>query len=271
MMGNDKHPGITLRTIEEFFRIKEAEAKVWDFSYSCTILELYQDNLTDLLNKQKEAPKLTIKKDKNGWVSVEGSVERPCETREVLLGALEEGMNKRKVASTKMNELSSRSHLIFSIITETTNKKTGQHVRGKLSLVDLAGSERLDKSGATGNALKEATSINKSLSALGNVIAALAQEEKHIPYRDNELTMLMSDSIGGNAKTLMFVCFSPVDYNYDETVNSLQYATRVKQVTNNATKNIESAEIVRLKATIAKLKRAAEQSGKDLKDLQIEE
>ena len=125
---------------------------------------------------------------------------------------------------------------------------------GKLSLVDLAGSERVAKTGATAEQLKEANSINKSLSALGDVISALSTEQSFIPYRNNKLTQLMQDSLGGNAKTLMFVNISPADYNADETVISLTYASRVKLITNDASKNADNKEIARLKGIISKLK-----------------
>lgn len=120
--------------------------------------------------------------------------------------------------------------------------------------MDLAGSERLDKSGAEGDQMKEAQSINKSLSALGDVIAALTSGQQHVPYRNHPLTMLMSDSLGGNAKTLMFVNISPADYNADETETSLKYATRVKTITNSAAKAQESAEVATLKKIIKDLK-----------------
>ena len=110
-------------------------------------------------------------------------------------------------------------------------------MRGKLSLVDLAGSERAEKTGGNAERLKEGQSINKSLSALGDVMAALSEGGKaFVPYRNNKLTQLMQDSLGGNAKTLMFVNFSPADYNADETVTSLNFATRVKKVVNDASK-----------------------------------
>ncbi len=134
---------------------------------------------------------------------------------------------------------------------DTATKRT---VSGKLSLVDLAGSERADKTGATADRLREAMSINKSLSALGDVISALSEGEKFIPYRNNKLTQLMQDSLGGNAKTLMFVNFSPADYNCDETVTSLNYASRVKKIVNSASKAAESAEVARLKSIIEKLR-----------------
>ena len=147
-----------------------------------------------------------------------------------LLQALETGQQRRHVASTNMNRESSRSHLVMSIIIESTNLQTQSVSKGKLSFVDLAGSERVKKSMSTGENLKEAQAINKSLSALGDVISALATEQQHIPYRNHKLTMLMSDSLGGNAKTLMFVNVSPTDGNLDETQNSLQYATRVRTI-----------------------------------------
>ena len=133
-----------------------------------------------------------------------------------------------------MNADSSRSHLLCSIVVTSINKRTGSSVRGKLTLVDLAGSERVGKSGATGEQLKEAQSINKSLSALGDVIGALTTGIKHIPYRNHTLTMMMSDSLGGDSKTLMFMCASPADYNTSETLNALQFAARCKSVVNSA-------------------------------------
>lgn len=123
-----------------------------------------------------------------------------------------------------------------------------------MTLVDLAGSERAGKTGATAERMKEAQSINKSLSALGDVINALSTGEKHVPYRNNKLTQLLQDGLGGNAKTLMFVNVSPSEYNADETANSLQYASRVKLITNDAAKASESKEIQRLKDIISKLK-----------------
>lgn len=132
-----------------------------------------------------------------------------------------------------------------------------EHTLILLSLVLVAGSERVGKSGATGQQLKEAQSINKSLSALGDVIGALTSGgRQHIPYRNHPLTMLMSDSIGGNAKTLMFVCCSPADYNRRETAQSLDFAKRCRNVTNNASKGGNgSAQIKALRAELSKIKR----------------
>jgi hypothetical protein len=261
MTGNPEMPGITPRAMAEIFRVIEKNAGLFQYTVSCTMMELYNDQLVDLLWKPKkkkgeEPPKLNVKRDQvTGWVSVENAIVASAATVEELASHLEAGNSRRHIAATNMNDQSSRSHLIFTIIIESTNVKSGVKAQGKLSLIDLAGSERVGKSGATGETLREAQSINKSLSALGNVISALSTgDAKHIPYRDNLLTLVMSDSIGGNAKTLMFVNLSPVDYNYDETVNSLQYASRVKLITNNAQKNVESKEVARLKALIAGMK-----------------
>jgi hypothetical protein len=145
------------------------------------------------------------------------------------------GWNHRATGATLMNEDSSRSHSIFTINVEMMDTAgSNQHIRkGKLNLVDLAGSERQAKTMATGDRLKEATKINLSLSALGNVISALVDgKSKHIPYRDSKLTRLLQDSLGGNTKTMMVACLSPADNNYDETISTLRYANRAKNIKN---------------------------------------
>ena len=163
------------------------------------MLELYQDAVNDLLlapDKLKAPPRLEIKKDAKGWVTVANSTMVPVASEEEIMHVIDTGLSVRKTTSTKMNMESSRSHLIFSLVIESTDLQTQAVTRGKLSFVDLAGSERVKKSGAEGDTMKEAQAINKSLSALGNVISALATEQAHIPYRDHKLTMLMSDSLG---------------------------------------------------------------------------
>ena len=171
-----------------------------------------------------------------------------------LAQLFESGNAMRHVGATKMNSESSRSHSIFAIMVEVYHKATKKTSFGKLSLIDLAGSERAGKTGATKEQLKEAMSINKSLSALGDVFNALSSGEKFIPYRNNKLTQLMQDSLGGNAKTLMFVNLSPADYNSDETAGSLTYASRAKEITNDAKKSNDSQEISKLKKEIKRLK-----------------
>merc|ERR1711977_342951 len=149
---------------------------------------------------------------------------------------MQAGKKNRSVGETLMNAGSSRSHAIFTIIVECAevDEKRGEHIKvGKLNLVDLAGSERQSKTGATGHRLKEATKINLSLSALGNVISALVDgKSTHIPYRDSKLTRLLQDSLGGNTKTVMIAAVSPANYNYDESLSTLRFAARAKTIKN---------------------------------------
>ncbi|MEW5314403.1 MAG: hypothetical protein WDW38_005908 [Sanguina aurantia] len=256
--GTEKEPGLTPRGVRELFKILDRDSGKYTFSITVYMLELYQDTLADLLlppqgkNARGEVvkPKLTIKQDPKGMVVVTGTTVLEVTCAKDLLAAIESGQNRRHVASTAMNSESSRSHLIISIIIEATNLQTQSVTKGKLSFVDLAGSERVKKSGSVAENLKEAQAINKSLSALGDVISALAGEQAHIPYRNHQLTQLMCDSLGGNAKTLMFVNVSPTDSNIDETQSSLQYATRVRTIKNDASKNESNKEMLRLKRTI---------------------
>jgi len=236
--------------------LREENIKATDLSVRVYMLEIYNDQLIDLLenDKKKMGKHLDIKKDAQGMVFVTGATIATAETKEDLAKIIEGGFKHRHVSSTKMNAESSRSHLVFSMLLESVNKTTGAKACGKLSLVDLAGSERQDKTGATAERLKEAQSINKSLSALGDVISALSTNESFIPYRNNKLTLLMSDSLGGNAKTLMFVNTSPADYNADETTTSLVYAARVKLIVNSAEKQLEGKEVQRLKGIIKSLR-----------------
>ena len=167
---------------------------------------------------------------RDGLAAVEGGVCRQATSLEKLVELLDKGLEQRAVAHTELNAESSRSHLLVSIVLTSTNRRSGKKTRGKLMLVDLAGSERVEKSGVQGDELKEAASINKSLSAIGDVIAALSQKSKHVPYRNHPLTMLMSDSIGGTAKTLMIVNASPSSEHASETANSLTFGSRCKRV-----------------------------------------
>ncbi|OQR97902.1 kinesin-like protein [Achlya hypogyna] len=271
MTGSESHPGITPRLIDLLFKSSEALKGNNTITYEAYMLELYNDALIDLFYLLEshpdkvisesdmkitpfKAPKLEIKKNDKGMVVVQNIVVKPCTDTHQTLKLFEHANKKRQVGATKMNAESSRSHSVFTILIENYNKTTKKTSIGKLSLVDLAGSERAGKTGATADRLKEAQAINKSLSALGDVIAALSTNEKFIPYRNNKLTQLMQDSLGGNAKTLMFVNISPADYNQEETQTSLSYASRVKLITNNANKNSDSEEVAKLKAIIKQLK-----------------
>lgn len=236
------------------------------------MFQLYRDALEDLLRDPtskklpgedkdiKKVPPLKItlaEHSPTGLVFVEGAACLAAATPGDVMKIFAKGSSRRTTASTQMNAESSRSHLICCLTLKMSNKRTGKESLGKLTLVDLAGSERNDKSGATGDGLKEAQSINKSLSALGDVIAALTTNSQHIPYRNHPLTMLMSDSIGGNAKTLMFVNASPADYNTNETNSSLSFAARCKDVTNAVASGsgVQAAQLNSLKKELAKLKK----------------
>ncbi|KAL5168789.1 Kinesin-like protein KIN-14E [Glycine soja] len=271
--GAENNLGLTPRGTAELFRILRRDSNKYSFSLKAYMLELYQDTLVDLLlPKNAKRLKLDIKKDSKGMVAVENVTIVPISTVEELNSMIQRGSEQRHTSGTQMNDESSRSHLILSIVIESTNLQSQSTARGKLSFVDLAGSERVKKSGSSGSQLKEAQSINKSLSALGDVISALSSGGQHIPYRNHKLTMLMSDSLGGNAKTLMFVNVSPVESSLDETHNSLMYASRVRSIVNDPSKNVSSKEIARLKKLIAYWKEQAGRRGEDedLEEIQEE-
>ncbi|KAL5181137.1 Kinesin-like protein KIN-14E [Glycine soja] len=271
--GVENNPGLTPRATAELFRILRRDSNKYSFSLKAYMLELYQDTLVDLLlPKNAKRLKLDIKKDSKGMVAVENVTIVSISTMEELNSIIQRGSEQRHTSGTQMNDESSRSHLILSIVIESTNLQSQSTARGKLSFVDLAGSERVKKSGSSGSQLKEAQSINKSLSALGDVISALSSGGQHIPYRNHKLTMLMSDSLGGNAKTLMFVNVSPVESSLDETHNSLMYASRVRSIVNDPSKNVSSKEIARLKKLIGYWKEQAGRRGEDedLEEIQEE-
>ena len=261
MSGDASNPGITPRAFDQVFdTIASAEAHL-EYSVSVYMFEIYNDALVDLLTDapKSDRPKLDVKHDESGMVYISNITILPAGSASDLHSIMEMGLAHRHTGATNMNEHSSRSHLILAVLIESTNVETGVTTRGKLSLVDLAGSERFSKTGADGERMREAQSINRSLAALGNVISALVEGEssgssKHIPYRSNKLSYVLSDSLGGTAKTLTFVNLSPSSYNLGESVSTLMFGSRVKTVTNNATKNVESQEVARLKAIIKKLK-----------------
>ncbi|XP_010555136.1 PREDICTED: kinesin-like protein KIN-14E isoform X1 [Tarenaya hassleriana] len=270
--GSESNPGLTPRAMDELFKILKRDNNRFTFSLKAYMVELYQDTLIDLLlPKGVKRLKLDIKKDSKGMVFVENVTTIPVSKLEELKDIIERGSERRHVSGTNMNEESSRSHIVLSVVLESIDLQTQSTARGKLSFVDLAGSERVKKSGSAGCQLKEAQSINKSLSALGDVISALSSGNQHIPYRNHKLTMLMSDSLGGNAKTLMFVNVSPAESNLEETYNSLVYASRVRSIVNDPSKNISSKEVVRLKKLVAYWKEQAGKKGEEEELVDIEE
>jgi len=222
-------------------------------------LEIYNEEIRDLLSKNPKQ-KLDLKDHPDSGVFVKDLSNLIVTSVEDLLRVMEVGHKNRSVASTLMNNESSRSHSIFTITVETAEK--GQDDKdhfcvGKMNMVDLAGSERQQKTGSSGETLKEATKINMSLSALGNVISALVDAKtSFIPYRDSKLTRLLQDSLGGNTKTVMCACVGPVDYNYDETLSTLRYAYRAKSIKNKPKINEDPKDALlrELQTEIAQLK-----------------
>ncbi|KAG1656088.1 Osmotic avoidance abnormal protein 3 [Nymphon striatum] len=236
--------GIIPRAFEHIFEaIASSESS--KYLVHSSFLEIYNEEIRDLLGKDNKK-KLELKEHPEKGVYIPGLSVHAVHNVLECEAIMKKGWSNRSVGATLMNADSSRSHSIFTIYLETMqNRDDGQeHIRkGKLNLVDLAGSERQAKTGATGDRLKEATKINLSLSALGNVISALVDgKSKHIPYRDSKLTRLLQDSLGGNTKTLMVACLSPADNNYDETLSTLRYANRAKNIKNKPKINEDPKE-----------------------------
>ncbi|XP_058992953.1 kinesin-like protein KIF17 isoform X2 [Mustela lutreola] len=226
--------GIIPRAFEHVFESVQC-AENTKFLVRASYLEIYNEDVRDLLGTDTKQ-KLELKEHPERGVYVKGLSMHTVHSVAQCERIMETGWKNRSVGYTLMNKDSSRSHSIFTISIEiyAVDERGQDHLRaGKLNLVDLAGSERQSKTGATGERLKEATKINLSLSALGNVISALVDGRcKHIPYRDSKLTRLLQDSLGGNTKTLMVACLSPADNNYDETLSTLRYANRAKNIKN---------------------------------------
>ena len=226
------------------------------FLVRASYLEIYNEEIRDLLcgtmsenisrvnelvnphifRSKEPKNRLDLKENVDSGVYVKNLTSFVVKSSHEIDQVMQAGKKNRSVGATLMNSGSSRSHAIFTIIVECAevDELRGEHIRvGKLNLVDLAGSERQAKTGATGDRLKEATKINLSLSALGNVISALVDgKSQHIPYRDSKLTRLLQDSLGGNTKTVMCANCGPAGYNFDETISTLRYANRAKNIKN---------------------------------------
>uniref|UniRef100_A0A671PT89 Kinesin-like protein n=1 Tax=Sinocyclocheilus anshuiensis TaxID=1608454 RepID=A0A671PT89_9TELE len=182
---------------------------------------------------------LSVHEDKNRVPYVKGCTERFVCSPDEVMDTIDEGKSNRHVAVTNMNEHSSRSHSIFLINVKQENTQTEQKLSGKLFLVDLAGSEKVSKTGAEGALLDEAKNINKSLSALGNVISALAEGTTYVPYRDSKMTRILQDSLGGNCRTTIVICCSPSSFNEAETKTTLMFGQRAKTIKNTVCVNVE--------------------------------
>ncbi|GLE01271.1 hypothetical protein PINS_up010101 [Pythium insidiosum] len=244
MMGSGDDEGIVPRMNSDLFaRLADVTS---DTKYLVTVsfLEIYNEVIKDLLHPSDKLLKIREHPDLGIYVEqlAELVVKEPADVSRLLA----QGNKVRQVAATQMNERSSRSHSCFTLkIASKTRQSLGDGVEketamsAKINLVDLAGSERASKTGATGDRLKEGAAINKSLSALGNVITMLADSKRkaHVPYRDSKLTRLLQESLGGNSLTVMVAAISPADDNYDESLGTLQYANRAKAIKNATRKN----------------------------------
>jgi len=269
--------GIIPNSFQHIFeRVSVSENQ--QFLVRASYLEIYNEEIRDLLSKDPRN-KLKLREHPDRGVYVKELTTFVVKNAEEIDKVMQAGKRNRSTGATLMNQTSSRSHSVFTIIVECCDNggnggdsgALSKHHRdqlqqqtirvGKLNLVDLAGSERQSKTGTTGERFKEATKINLSLSALGNVISALVDgRTQHVPYRDSKLTRLLQSSLGGNTKTVMCANCGPADYNYDETLSTLRYASRAKNIKNKPHVNEDpkdamlrefQREILRLKAQLA--------------------
>ncbi|XP_008198521.1 kinesin heavy chain [Tribolium castaneum] len=231
VIGDPQKQGIIPRIVNDIFNHIYAMEENLEFHIKVSYFEIYMDKIRDLLDVSKV--NLSVHEDKNRVPYVKGATERFVSSPEEVFESIEEGKSNRHIAVTNMNEHSSRSHSVFLINVKQENLENQKKLSGKLYLVDLAGSEKVSKTGAEGTVLDEAKNINKSLSALGNVISALADGNKtHIPYRDSKLTRILQESLGGNARTTIVICCSPASFNESETKSTLDFGKRAKTVKN---------------------------------------
>ncbi|KFV42923.1 Chromosome-associated kinesin KIF4, partial [Tyto alba] len=260
--ANQEHEpsvGVIPRVIKLLFKEKE-QRQDWEFILKVSYLEIYNEDILDLLCPSKERPsQINIREDPKEGIKIVGLTERNVTCAQDTVSCLEQGNNSRTVASTAMNSQSSRSHAIFTICIDQRKKNDkNSSFHSKLHLVDLAGSERQKKTKAEGDRLKEGININRGLLCLGNVISALGDENKKggfVPYRDSKLTRLLQDSLGGNSHTLMIACVSPADSNLEETLNTLRYADRARKIKNKPIVNVDpqAAELHHLKQQVQQL------------------
>ncbi|KAM3939081.1 kinesin-like protein KIF27 isoform 2-T2 [Leptodactylus fuscus] len=241
----DEEKGIIPRAIQELFQAISENHNI-EFTVKVSYIEVYKEDLRDLLELETNVKDIHIREDEKGNTVIIGAKECQVESADEVMSLLEAGSAVRHTSTTQMNERSSRSHAIFTISicqqrdanngnTENGSKKSVQMICSKFHFVDLAGSERVTKTGNTGERFKESIQINSGLLALGNVISALADPKRknaHVPYRDAKITRILKDSLGGNAKTVMITCISPSTSDFDESLNSLKYSNRARNIRN---------------------------------------
>ncbi|XP_050378693.1 kinesin-like protein KIN-14J [Argentina anserina] len=253
--------GVNYRALNDLFQISQTRKSSVEYEVGVQMVEIYNEQVLDLLSSDSSRRRLGIwnSTQPNGLAVPDASMHLVNSTADVL-ELMNIGLANRAVGATALNERSSRSHSVLTVHVCGVDLKTDTAIRGNLHLVDLAGSERVDRSEATGDRLREAQHINKSLSALGDVIFALAQKNPHVPYRNSKLTQVLQSSLGGQAKTLMFVQLNPDAQSFSETISTLKFAERVSGVELGAAKSNKEGRYVRelmeqvasLKETVAK-------------------
>ncbi|MFQ6642018.1 hypothetical protein Gotur_015655, partial [Gossypium turneri] len=255
--------GVNYRALSDLFQISKERADFVKYEVGVQMIEIYNEQFTlttHTLDIRNNSQLNGLNVPDASWV--------PVSSTQDVLELMRTGQKNRAVGATALNERSSRSHSVLTIHVYGKELVSGSILKGCLHLVDLAGSERVDKSEAVGDRLKEAQHINKSLSALGDVISALAQKSAHIPYRNSKLTQVLQDSLGGHAKTLMFVHISPEVNSIGETVSTLKFAERVASIELGAAKsNKETGDIRELKEEISNLKLALEKKDAEVEQL----
>ncbi|XP_073950658.1 kinesin-like protein 3A isoform X2 [Choristoneura fumiferana] len=258
--GDSTKLGVIPQAVADIFDFIETHEDKYIFKVNVSFMELYQEQCYDLLSgKERGHSIIEIREDINKGVILPGITELAVTSTMETMMVLEQGSSGRVTGSTAMNQASSRSHAVFTIIISKESRSDKNiATTSKFHLVDLAGSERIKKTKASGERLKEGVKINQGLLALGNVISALGDgtNRSYISYRDSKLTRLLQDSLGGNSLTLMVACVSPADYNLDETVSTLRYADRARRIRNKPIINqdAKAAEIVRLNNLVNELR-----------------
>lgn len=266
--------------MRELFHQIEQLSEDRKFDIGISYLEVYNEQVMNLLTKSGP---LVLREDSNGVV-VSGLVLKQIHNADELFDLLVIGNKNRTQHPTDSNAESSRSHAIFQVHIRMTDKKSSVRRMVKLSMIDLAGSERAQSTKCVGLRFKEGANINKSLLALGNCITALADGRKHIPYRDSNLTRILKDSLGGNCRTLMIANISPSSLTYEDTYNTLKYASRAKNIKTTLQKNVlgtnmpkefllkkynmQTSELDKLKSENEKLKERVKMLESELADQQ---
>lgn len=269
--ATEESRGVNYRALNDLFNISESRRIAIVYEIWVQMVEIYNEQVHDLLSSDGSQKKLGISSisQANGLAVPDASMH-PVRASSDVMELMDIGLKNRAIGTTALNERSSRSHSIVTIHVRGTDVKTGSTSHGNLHLVDLAGSERVDRSEVTGDRLKEAQHINKSLSALGDVIFALSQKSPHVPYRNSKLTQVLQSSLGGQAKTLMFVQLNPDVASYSESTSTLKFAERVSGVELGAARSSKDGRDVReLMQQVASLRDTIARKDEEIERLQL--